>query len=80
MFKYKFKVVLTPIKDPGFEGFYTVAVPSLPGVITQGKTKEEAIKMAEEAIALHLEDMLDSGEQIPQDFEDTIELEVKIDK
>ena len=59
MIKYKFKVVLTPVQDPGFEGFYTVTVPSLPGIITQGKTKQEALKMAEEAIALHVEDMLE---------------------
>lgn len=78
--KYKFKVVLTPIKEPGFEGYYTVAVPSLPGVITQGKNKKEALKMAEEAISLHIEDMLEQNETIPNDFEDTIELEVKIDK
>ncbi len=65
MIKYKFKVVLTPIKDPGFEGFYTVTVPSLPGVITQGKNKEEALRMAQEAIALHLEDMIEENETIP---------------
>ena len=78
--KYKFKIVLTPIKDPGFEGHYTVTVPSLPGVVTQGKNKEEAIKMAEEAIALHIEDMLEENEIIPQDFEDTVELEIKVNK
>ena len=80
MIKYKFKVVLTSLKDPGFEGYYTVTVPSLPGIITQGKSKKEALKMAEEAIALHVEDMLEENETIPEDFEDTVELEVKVDK
>ena len=80
MIRHKFKVVLTPIQDPGFEGYYTVTVPSLPGIITQGKTKEEALKMAEEAITLHIEDMLAENEIIPLDFEDTVELEVKINK
>ena len=78
--KYKFKVVLTPCRDPGFEGYYTATVPSLPGIITQGKTKDEALKMAEEAIELHIEDMLEDNEIIPLDFEDAVELEVKIDK
>ena len=78
--KYKFKVVLTPIADPGFEGVYTATVPSLPGIITQGKNREEALKMAEEAISLHIEDMLEDNEIIPLDFVDTAEIEVKIDK
>jgi len=78
--KYKFKVALTPITDPGFEGYYIATVPSLPGIVTQGKNKEEALKMAEEAIGLHLEDMLENNEIIPTDFVDTYELEVKIDK
>ena len=66
--------------DPGFEGYYTATVPSLPGIITQGKTKDEALRMAEEAIELHIEDMLEDNEIIPLDFEDAVELEVKIDK
>ncbi|MBI2995265.1 MAG: type II toxin-antitoxin system HicB family antitoxin [Candidatus Melainabacteria bacterium] len=78
--KYKFKVVLMPIQEPGFEGQYTVTVPSLPGIVTQGKNKQDALKMAEEAIALHIEDMLEENEIIPNDFEDTVELEIKINK
>lgn len=78
--RYKYKVVLTPVKDPGFEGYYTVTVPSLPGIVTQGKTKEEALRMAEEAIALHIEDMIEENEIIPVDFVETVELEVKVDK
>ena len=34
---------------------YTVRVPSLPGCISQGETKEEAIKNIKEAIELYLE-------------------------
>ena len=41
--QYKFKVALTPIQDPGFEGYYIATVPSLPGIVTQGKNKEEAL-------------------------------------
>lgn len=78
--KYKFKVALTPITDVGFEGQYMVTVPSLPGVVTQGKNKEEALKMAEEAISLHVEGLLENNEMIPIDFVDTYELEVNIDR
>jgi len=34
---------------------YTVYVPSLPGCISQGETKEEAINNIKEAILLYLE-------------------------
>ena len=78
--QYKFKVALTPINDPGFEGHYIATVPSLPGIVTQGKTKEEALKMAEEAIKLHVEDMLAENEIIPTDYIDTVELNINIDK
>jgi len=37
------------------EGGYTVHVPSLPGCISQGDTKDEALKNVKEAIALYLE-------------------------
>jgi predicted RNase H-like HicB family nuclease len=45
------KIVLEPSEDGG----YTVIVPSLPGCISEGDTKEEAIKNIKEAIALYLE-------------------------
>jgi predicted RNase H-like HicB family nuclease len=47
------------------EGGYTVIVPSLPGCITFGDTIDEAIAMAEEAIALYLESLHEHGEAIP---------------
>ncbi|MBI2148861.1 type II toxin-antitoxin system HicB family antitoxin [Candidatus Woesearchaeota archaeon] len=37
------------------EGGYTVYVPSLAGCISEGDTKEEAIKNIKEAIELYLE-------------------------
>ncbi|WP_456477656.1 type II toxin-antitoxin system HicB family antitoxin [Geoglobus ahangari] len=47
----KFKVVL----EKGEDGYYVVTVPSLPGCISQGKTKEEALENIKEAIELYLE-------------------------
>jgi len=43
------------VLEPSDEGGYTVLVPSLPGCISEGNTKEEAIKNIQEAIALYLE-------------------------
>lgn len=47
----KLKVVL----EKQDEGGYTIYVPSLPGCISQGETKEEALKNIKEAIELYLE-------------------------
>jgi len=41
--------------EPSEEGGYTVIVPSLPGCISEGETKEDAIKNIKEAIDLYLE-------------------------
>jgi predicted RNase H-like HicB family nuclease len=57
-------------KEP--EGGYTVIVPSLAGCVTYGKTIDEAIKMAKEAIALYLESLKAHGEEIPTE-EGTLE-------
>ena len=43
---------LNIILEPQKEGGYTVYVPSLPGCISQGESKEEAIKNIKEAIEL----------------------------
>jgi len=47
----KVKVIL----EPSEEGGYTALVPALPGCISEGDTKEEAIKNIKEAIELYLE-------------------------
>ncbi|MBI2656819.1 type II toxin-antitoxin system HicB family antitoxin [Candidatus Woesearchaeota archaeon] len=46
---------LTIVLEPQEEGGFTVYVPSLPGCISQGDTKEEAIKNIKEAVELYLE-------------------------
>ena len=47
----KFNVIL----KPAGEGGYDVIVPALDGCFTQGDTKEEALRNAEEAIICYLE-------------------------
>ncbi len=46
-------------------GVYVVEVPSLPGCISQGKTRSEAIDNIKEAIAGYLESLQAHGEPIP---------------
>lgn len=55
----------TIVLEPAEEGGYNVVVPSLPGCVTQGRTYEEAIAMAEDAIGLWLEVLTRKGEPIP---------------
>ena len=49
------------------EGGYWVDVPSLPGCISEGETREEALKNIAEAIALYIETLLDAGQDVPED-------------
>jgi predicted RNase H-like HicB family nuclease len=62
-----FKVVL----EPNEEGGYTVYVPLLPGCISEGDTREEALTNIKEAIELYIESLTDDGEPIPS--EDSVE-------
>ena len=50
---------LNVVFEPSDEGGYTVFVPSLPGCISEGGTKEEALKNIKEAIELYLEPVED---------------------
>jgi antitoxin HicB len=60
----RYSVLLLPDVEAGG---YTVEVPSLPGVVTEGDTREEALANAREAISLFLEDMVADGEAIPEE-------------
>ena len=67
---------ITLRKEP--EGGYTVLVPALPGCVTYGKTVEEAIEMARDAITGYIESLIDDGEAIPVE-EDLIECRLTVE-
>ena len=50
-------------KDPDSD--YGVSFPDLPGCVTAGSTLDEAIAMAKEALALHIEGLLEDNENVP---------------
>ena len=50
---------LTVVFEQSEEGGYTVFVPSLPGCISEGDNKEEALNNIKEAIELYLEPVAD---------------------
>jgi predicted RNase H-like HicB family nuclease len=51
-------------------------VPDLPGCIAAAETKDEALALIAEAIEIHLEDMRERGETIPEphSFFETVEV------
>jgi predicted RNase H-like HicB family nuclease len=53
------------ILEPSEEGGYTAVVPSLPGCISEGDTREEALKNIREAIELFLEPVEDDQTYAP---------------
>ncbi len=61
MRNFRFSVVIEKDKD----GYFAFC-PELQGCYTQGKTYEEVIKNIHDAIKLHLEDRLATGEIIKQ--------------
>ena len=67
----KFTVILEPQRDGG----YTVSVPALPGCISEGGNREEALKNIKEAIELYLEVLKEDGKPIPQDVGEEVLLD-----
>lgn len=47
------------------ESSYGAYVPDLPGCVAVGDTKEEAIRLIQEAIEFHIEGLKDEGESVP---------------
>jgi predicted RNase H-like HicB family nuclease len=59
----RWKVVLEREVDGGF----VASVPALPGCVSQGYSRDEAIANVREAIAAYIEDCRESGEAVPTD-------------
>ena len=59
---------LTVILEPSDEGGFTAYVPALPGCISEGDTRDQALKNIREAIELYLEPV-DDDTQISPDAE-----------
>jgi predicted RNase H-like HicB family nuclease len=53
---------------PGEDGYWVVECPSLPGCLSQGKTRSEALANIKEAIELYIEDLEARGEVVPDDY------------
>ncbi len=69
----KFRVLIEQDED----GMFVAQVPSLPGCISQGATRREALKNIKEAIELYLESLEAHGDPIPPSLEEEV-VEVNI--
>jgi predicted RNase H-like HicB family nuclease len=57
----KYRVLI----DQDEDGAFVAEVPSLPGCVSQGSTREEALTGIREAIALYVESLEAHGEPVP---------------
>jgi predicted RNase H-like HicB family nuclease len=57
---------------PGEDGYWVSDCPSLPGCISQGKTKDEAIQNAKEAIDGYVASLVDDGLPVPEEHFDAL--------
>ncbi|MFN3695401.1 MAG: type II toxin-antitoxin system HicB family antitoxin [Ignavibacterium sp.] len=67
----KFRVIISQDED----GVFIAECPSLPGCISQGKTREEALENINDAIKGYLESLKKHNEPIPPSiYEEIIEV------
>ena len=59
--RVKFRILIEPDED----GVFVATVPSLPGCVSQGATRADALRNVREAIEGYLESLRERGEPIP---------------
>jgi len=57
----------TVILEQEADGGFVARVPVLPGCVSQGDTKDEALANIREAINLYIEDCVESGDPVPRE-------------
>ncbi|MTI94354.1 MAG: type II toxin-antitoxin system HicB family antitoxin [Firmicutes bacterium] len=63
--KTKDRYIYPAIFEPDSDNRYSVSFPDLPGCLTEEDTVEEALRMAQDALKLHLYGMEKDGDPIP---------------
>jgi predicted RNase H-like HicB family nuclease len=58
--------------EPDEDGIYVAEVPALPGCISQGKTRAEAIDNVKEAIAAYLESLDEHRDPVPPSISEEV--------
>lgn len=57
---------------PGEDGYWVVECPSLPGCVSQGETREQAVENIREAIQLYIEALEEDGLSVPEERLDAL--------
>ncbi len=69
-------MIYTVILQREPDGGFVAVVPALPGCVSQGDTRSEALTNIREAMSLYLEDCIESGDPIPTEAgREIVELE-----
>jgi len=61
---------------PGEDGYWVAECPSLPGCVSQGATREEAIRNVKEAMAGYILTLQEDGHPVPEERFDALLLAV----
>lgn len=61
---------------PGEDGYWVAECPSLPGCISPGKTREEAIVNIREAIQAYIEALEQDGLPVPEENRQVLTIDV----
>ncbi len=64
----KYRVLIEQDED----GIFVAEAPALPGCITEGSTRQEALANIQEAIALYLESLQAHDDPIPPSIEEEV--------
>jgi predicted RNase H-like HicB family nuclease len=64
----KYRVLIEQDED----GFYTAHVPSLPGCISQGSTRDDVMKNIKEAVIVYIESLKAHNEPIPPSIQEEL--------
>jgi predicted RNase H-like HicB family nuclease len=57
----------TVILEQESDGQYVALVPALPGCVSQGATRQDALANIREAIELYIEDCVAAGDPVPNE-------------
>ncbi len=64
----KYRVLI----QQGEDGMFVAEVPALPGCISQGVTRAEALKNAHEAVEAYLESLRSHGDPVPPPIDEEV--------
>jgi predicted RNase H-like HicB family nuclease len=62
----------TVVLEQESDGGYVASVPALPGCVSQGASRSEALTNIREAIELYIEDCCEAGDPVPVDAGRTV--------